>query len=70
MSTNHCRVFVYETYHLFPKKFKPLKRAHGLRTSLDIFENNVGLTAHFFGLHGHNVQNNAVGGKKCVKREP
>lgn len=57
-------------YHLLAKEFKSLKRTHCLRTSLDILEHNMSLSAHLLGLHGHHIQNGPVGREKGIEREP
>lgn len=56
------------TYHFLTKKLKALESPHSLCAGLDIFEHNMGLTAHLFCFHGNNIQDNSVGRKKRIKR--
>jgi hypothetical protein len=57
-----------ETYHFLAEKFKSLKSAHGLCAGLNVLEDDMGLSAHLVRLHGHDVQDSAVGGEEGVER--
>lgn len=55
------------THHFLSEKVKPLKSAHRLCTGLNVLEDNVGLSAHLIRLHGHDVEDGAVGGEEGVE---
>lgn len=55
------------TYNVLPKKRRSLQRAHRLRRSINIAEDDVGLAAHLGGLEGDDVEDDAVGGEEHVE---
>jgi hypothetical protein len=58
------------THHFLAEKVKPLKRAHGLCTGLNVLKDHMSLTSHFVRLHSHDVEDDAVGGEQRVERRP
>lgn len=56
------------THHFLAEKVKSLKSAHGLCTGLNVLEDHVSLASHFVRLHGHDVEDGAVGGEQGVER--
>lgn len=55
------------THHFLAKEFEPLKSAHRLCAGLDILKHNMGLTTHFAGLHGYDIEDGTVGGEQSVE---
>lgn len=56
-----------EPYHFLAEKIESLESAHCLCACLDILEDDMGLSAHLVRLHGHDVEDSAVGGEEGVE---
>lgn len=68
MDMCNCQTTYRETHHFLSEKVEPLKSAHGLCAGLDVLEDDMGLSAHFAGLHSHDVEDGTVSGEEGVER--